>query len=329
MPEDWSLFNRLRALFLRYASHHEAWACGVGLPRHRLCRVGNIESVCRVGEGTCADITVDCGDGEACPDGYECRVVSALRDGEIVSVGEFCVCASDGDACRASCGVDDDCPAGTACDQPRGPGEGTCNDDIAFCLGNYDCLPGQRCEWNQRIGEDICTSTGDKPLGADCDDDIACASGICDDGICTDDCHSDADCDSGEFCTGTGAWYGTDGCSAGDCPITCPDDTVCSARDERCEPAFCRLTSDCAEGDCVNSPADPRMGRCISSDPTDTTNLCKPNEFRIWDEDPFCRLPGPCESGTDECPGGYACESVVARFPRIATPFCSRRVVAQ
>ena len=51
MPEDRSLFNRLRALFLRYASHHEAWACGVGLPRHRLCRVGNIESVCRVGEG--------------------------------------------------------------------------------------------------------------------------------------------------------------------------------------------------------------------------------------------------------------------------------------
>ena len=51
MPEDRSLFNRLRALFLRYASHHEARACGVGLPRHRLRRVGNIESVCRVGEG--------------------------------------------------------------------------------------------------------------------------------------------------------------------------------------------------------------------------------------------------------------------------------------
>jgi GT2 family glycosyltransferase len=51
LPEDRSLFNRLRALFLRYASHHEARTCGVGLPRHRLRRVGNIESVCRVGDG--------------------------------------------------------------------------------------------------------------------------------------------------------------------------------------------------------------------------------------------------------------------------------------
>jgi glucose-1-phosphate thymidylyltransferase len=40
----WSLYNRLRALFLRYASHHEARACGAGLPRHRLRRVGNIET---------------------------------------------------------------------------------------------------------------------------------------------------------------------------------------------------------------------------------------------------------------------------------------------
>jgi hypothetical protein len=51
MPEGGSLFNRLRALFLRYASHHETRACGVGLPRHRLRRVGNIETVRVVEDG--------------------------------------------------------------------------------------------------------------------------------------------------------------------------------------------------------------------------------------------------------------------------------------
>jgi GT2 family glycosyltransferase len=51
LAEDGSLFNRLRALFLRYASHHEARACGVGLPRYRWRRVGNLETVCQVGDG--------------------------------------------------------------------------------------------------------------------------------------------------------------------------------------------------------------------------------------------------------------------------------------
>jgi hypothetical protein len=53
MAEGGSLFNRLRALFLRYASHHEARACGVGLPRHRLRRVGHVETV-RLVEDGCA-----------------------------------------------------------------------------------------------------------------------------------------------------------------------------------------------------------------------------------------------------------------------------------
>jgi hypothetical protein len=46
-----SLFNRLRALFHRYASHHAARACGTGLPRHRMRRTGNVETVRQIGDG--------------------------------------------------------------------------------------------------------------------------------------------------------------------------------------------------------------------------------------------------------------------------------------
>lgn len=43
--------NRLRALFLRYASHHAGIACAVGLPRRGLRRLGRVERVVLTGEG--------------------------------------------------------------------------------------------------------------------------------------------------------------------------------------------------------------------------------------------------------------------------------------
>jgi hypothetical protein len=293
------------------------------------CDCPRADDVCRAGQGTCADLSIDCANGEACPDGYDCRQVNDSQDGDIVSLGRFCVCVGDDDACLPSCQTDDDCPPETACDQPRGPGDGTCDTQIPHCAGNYDCPRGQVCRWNERIRDRICTKTGDGALGEACDDEIECASGICADGACANDCLVDGDCERGEFCQGTGAWYGDDGCAEGDCPVTCPDDSVCNPRDERCEPAFCRLTDDCDQGDCVIFTADPQMGRCTTADAPDTTHHCKSNEFRIWDEDPYCRLTTPCEGPDDDCPAGYECNSVVSQFPVISSAYCSRRVLPE
>jgi hypothetical protein len=72
------------------------------------------------------------------------------------------------------------------------------------------------------------------------------------------------------------------------------------------------------------------LGRCSTG-----ASRCKGDEFRISEDDPYCRLSFDCAGlyypDSDPCPKGYECqpdpEEVLKSRDRVnGTSYCSRRV---
>ncbi len=153
-------------------------------------------------------VTTTCGDGEAetfdqDATASEAAVVDCTTDGD----------CDDGDVC-----TDDFCDVGT-------DGSGSCASTPA------DCDDGDACTVDTcGVGTDGLAECTSEPM--DCG-----TNGICIDGVCSDTCTVDGDCDDGLFCNGTETCtdIGTDGtgnCSAGTSP--CADDQTCDEDADSC-----------------------------------------------------------------------------------------------
>ncbi len=261
-----------------------------------------------------------------------------------------CTCAVDGATCeridgRAVCVVEgDECDFdvhGAEC-RPECTDHGDCGQK-QYCNVNDRCFPRRKCyyrhalcppgywcdiEFSGRGG--TCRRSGDKPVGASCEKDWQCKSGECDEGTCSRTCFAEEDCPrSGRACRTYDRRAGLLGCyrpPAGypDCEISCPEDQLCN--DDNCRPHACHRTAHCPEGDCVLSPKGFRekyLGQC-----TGGKRLCRGWEFRLDEDDPFCRLGIDCEHRYNpddfSCPAGYEC--VEGEDQRLGTSWCSRRV---
>lgn len=130
------------------------------------------------------DCTEDpCGEGLRC-DTETQRCVAVRSVGSACSSNADCVtqvCMSSEAlalagaperVCGLACCSDEDCPEGTVCHVSE--------------TGARSCLPTELVDGRRS--------------GASCNEDDDCASGVCDDRICSSLCARDADCGSGELC---------------------------------------------------------------------------------------------------------------------------------
>jgi hypothetical protein len=181
-----------------------------------------------------------------------------------------------------------------------------------------------------------CRRSGETQVGAPCEKDWDCESGYCRKGTCHRTCLAEEDCSSSaracpRFSDGNGllaCYTEPDGYS--DCKVSCPEDRLCNS--DKCLPHACHRTAHCPEGDCLLSPDgidEEELGQCSGEKP-----LCNEWEFRIEEDDPFCRLPIDCETLDDtvrlSCPEGYECVKgdvdPTGGRDFIGTSWCSRRV---
>lgn len=287
--------------------------------------------------GECVREDVDCGSGQACPDGYNCTPVHETLGG-----GFVCLCDGVADECGPFCDDDGQCPGRyLACDFNAATG-GVCRQDIS-CVSDYECGPGFICERNDALEEDICTKAGDGADGTPCSDRLECASGICAEGICVTPCQANADCGSDEVCQYS-VFENSDGCVPGTCPVASCDETQSRCFERAadgmafCEPKYCETSADC-ENDCVLEAGTRQPGLCLAPESPTALPDCKPNEFKLYPTDPYCRLPGPCWTPSicrndgqpcDDCPAGYEClEPDRDEVPRAPFAFCSRELSAE
>lgn len=170
------------------------------------------------------------------------------RPGDSCAGTRFCstgqTCADD--VCRLSCTADAQCGAdvceNNVCvvdendDPADDPSDG--QDDIGECdlrRGNMDCRNGSGCVRDDD-GRGICVEgrDGDGAIGALCDYNRDCGTGLCDRGVCTVTC-DDVGCPDGSRCDDSevpGGLCRAESC-AGDDSI-CGDATNCSySSDER------------------------------------------------------------------------------------------------
>ncbi len=140
-------------------------------------------------------------------------------------------------------------------------------------------------------------------------------------------CSTNAECDDGQFCTGT------ETCNAGSCQSSgdpCSGGTTCNEATDSCDAPACDNDGACEAGeDCGNCPGDcrqkvngnPRSRYCCDGDLPDCGNAqCSENGWVCGgggggcssdaecDDGNYCNgeeacNAGACESGSDPCPG--------------------------
>lgn len=235
----------------------------------------------------CVRPDLRCEEG-GCPDGYECG-----REG-------YCECPG-GEECAPSCVMHTDCHSYARCDPQlsRCVAPESCHDDIA-------CPEDQWCVEVPEYDE-ICTETGDKHPGEECEEDIECASGLCDWGDrekrCFERCLRESDCPEGQSCER--ADYRRNKCSPeSTCEVDC-EEGYC--RGDICEAPQCYRSGDCEGGNClVGRGSGYESGRCDF----DVEQECKDNEIQYsGDDGVYCRIAQRCSLEYEgACPPPYECQ---------------------
>ncbi len=156
-------------------------------------------------------------------------------------------------------------------------------------------------------------------FGAACSGNDQCASALCVNGSCSSACATDCDCPSGHACSAVrpglsvctpGAGMCTRGMmDAGMMPMCAARETACTGgRDEDCDGAI-----DCADADCVSSPAcEPA---CRPS-PENTSAACTNGTDDDCDGTADCADADCRAAGVDACFGDYVdsdCASLSGR----------------
>ena len=263
-------------------------------PDWRDCDCADPDDKCS--RSKCGRPGIECGEGEECPDGYTCH------DNDIDA--PHCVCDGERDDCGPFCESSADCPAlGDVCDRD----DGVCRPKTS-CQYDIHCPRGTICGFMRGL-ENICYEFGDLEQGEYCESDFDCATGLCVEDACRDQCLGDGDCDDGKHCTDflpNAPGNSIDGCRNTDelytsCVISCDDDERCSG--SVCNPQWCLHSGDCEDADCVPQGAHfPAECEQLSGD---EDYACKPDEVRSQSED-YCSLREPCWDDED-CGDDYEC----------------------
>lgn len=299
------------------------------------------ECICADPLATCSPISnrclrtdIQCGSGDSCPDGYSCVIPPPGFEGE-----SFCRCDGPYSECGPFCD-DGQCRNGWVCVHNPELNLNVCR-GIQRCQDDYQCGPESICfqrppREDGRPGNRVCRPTGDKEFGESCDHRIECKTGVCDEGVCQVACQVNTDCDDGEVCQQFARPNrGLTGCVAGECDADECDPSISQCRTHsngytNCVGRACQTTEDCPTGDCVIMVGTNRRGLCTDKESPEEPGDCKPGEFKAWEDDPYCRLPGPCwtgEGADSTCPGPYECLKPDFAFAgQSIMEFCSRLI---
>lgn len=302
---------------------------------------GEATAYCVPGQGFAA-----CGDDSACPDGEGCfvtsldgqlglRCMSTIAGGEwgasadkgdycdVATAGELTYCQSgycSSNHCRAFCDGDSDCDAGS-CQPPAAifPGQSafeasTCSP--ASCLSQSDCQAGFYCQLSANglpypeaawIGQCKPHKPGGAVVGAPCDGDAACATGMCAAGACSAVCLEDSECGAGQICDWVDAYGDVDSNGLidfilpfGFCRTLQGASSVCASA-AACGPGqYCALTTKL-----VQDPDAPFQvqGVCV-------------------DQLGALGFGAPCQ-GSSECAGGYCVGNKSDGTPGYCTQLCA------
>ncbi|MCB9596034.1 MAG: hypothetical protein H6719_25155 [Sandaracinaceae bacterium] len=191
---------------------------------------------CNGGAGTCDAGT--CVTGSGCGNGVV-DSGEACDDGNTTA---FDGCEPD---CTFTCDTDTECDDGLTCN-----GSETCGATSHVCEPGTPADDGTACS-TTAVPDGVCVTTpsGNQCVGAGCGNGVLDGGEVCDDGNdvaadgceadCTFSCEADADCDDGQFCSGTETCdTSTHVCTPGTAP-DCSDGDDCT--DDVCD----ELTTAC------------------------------------------------------------------------------------
>ena len=333
------------------------------------------------GDGSEPYCTDTCTPGDdTCPDGYECSELDnlgyvCLSSGALGELGDECTAGGDcesgfcnEDVC-SECEANGDCEGDQECmeDQDLGyficgeaKGElgdecvegadcqsGFCREEVCSeCEGDNDCPGAQTCVEDADLGYYVCLG-GEGELGDACTEGADCASGFCNEEVCSE-CEGNGDCEGSSICVeDTELGY-----------FVCEEEAELAALGEACtegvdcESGFCNEEV-CSE--CENNEDCAGANECVED--TDLGYfVCQGGAAALGEactegadcESGFCNeeVCSECEfgddcDGTQECVedadlGYYVCEGVLAGLGETCTEgadcesgFCNENVCSE
>ncbi len=240
--------------------------------------------------GPRCDRSEDCLEDEFCnPETHRCELNCRPCDQETGCQEGFECDWRRGDhgCCVFHCSSDQDCEAGTYCDQDTG-------ECLEGCRAG-GCDPGQYCDMDTRTCVEGCRADANCPHGQ-----------ICDGGSCRGGCRDDSGCPEGQVCDPaltTCTW----GCVE---DRHCGEGQRCSRAEHLCR-LTCRFASDCPQGlVCDEGACVTREDRCDreGAEPCPEGEVCN-------------RILGVCQAaGGAACSGPDDCQADQTCLPEPALP---------
>lgn len=239
--------------------------------------------------GQCLPASLHCAEmGSAIPDGQPCYGNTTCQSGLCLVVGDDARCVTP---CAGEPGAPDACPAGARCVSYAGmrvcvvPGalpfgspchtHTDCED--ALCAANSDgavcvatCGAGATCPDGARCIGDLCVAPGQRPLGADCEGHLDCASALCvavdDETFCAERCAETAPrCPEGAVC------------------LAFQEASYCRAVGIQPEGRHCRTTAGCEAGlECQPGNVTGGWGVCVRPCDPLAESTCESAEVCAW-----------------------------------------------
>jgi hypothetical protein len=276
-----------------FAPDHGGFACSDG----DACTIGDS---CEAGSCV-AGVAASCADNNICTDDSCDATLGCVhdnneapcQDGDVCTVGDFCVAGVCSPGAAAVCADSNPCTA-DSCDSDLG---------CQFVATEAECDDGNGCTLVDVCVAGVCKG-GTAP---DCDDDNLCTTDSCDpavgcihllnsvpcdDGdVCTtgDHCHlgdcvssGNLECKDSNLCT-TDSCSPLAGCQFVDNNVACDDANACTV-DDACGDGMCTagLPLDCDDNDlCTDDSCDSAQG-CVhvnNSVPCDDHDACTVSEF--------------------------------------------------
>ncbi len=250
-------------------------AMNTGCMAGQACSNGTkcVKASCKNNLKDSTETGVDCGgpDCDPCPNGETCGAtadcMSGLCEGGVCCDQGFCNGPCRACDMKSRLGICTSLPDGS----PGGPacGQFLLCTGLGFCGVSFSLPIGALCNNNNQCDTGLCVAGLCRVIpGQWCEEDVMCASNRCVNGVCTA-CADNNDCATGQ-------------CSSGFCKL--PGQSVCSNN------------ADCANGKCQSGFCIHNVGEPCASLKDCTTRYCSNN---------VCTT---C-TGQNDCPAGTTCNN--------------------
>jgi len=275
---------------------------------------GNNNDACQSGwcdSTRCCALGSDCCTSNAdCASNFACDVASHLCHADCTALNQATNCkpsinCTSGDCCNGTCAAagtvctgDADCASGNcspASGTPRYccpaggfccvsdadcPGEYACNTATHACYGSGGCTLHTQCKSSGYCQSGLNQCVHDSGLHQACTFNEACATGICESGVCCnggeDCCKADADCAGNYVCdVANQTCFAT--CASA--PANCKSTTYCSAGacySRRINGDTCLAGSECVSSFCIDTRCcnEACLGVCRSCNVVGAAGTC-------------------------------------------------------